>query len=298
MQVHWCHLHDRRMTAPFFFETIVEAMREPFNLVFQQRTPIEALDELPQGVPVAGFIFHMSRCGSTLVSQALAALDCNIVVSEAAPLRSILRAAGAGRATPGQASVWLRGLLNAYAQPRFASEARLIVKFMAADVLDIGLVRRAFPYVPWIFMTRDPAEILASQDRSLGVDLMLGQLAPELVGIVADVWTMGPNEYASHVLAAFARAGHGAYASGGGMILDYAELPDALQTKVCPHFGLPLDQGAIDRMAAVGGRHSKAPGTPYVLERDPNRTGAARFRSIATPITGDVMDALAMLRTA
>ena len=60
----------------------------------QQRTSIEALSELPPGVPIAGFIFHMSRCGSTLLSQALAAFESNIVVSEAAPLRSILPAAG------------------------------------------------------------------------------------------------------------------------------------------------------------------------------------------------------------
>ena len=95
--VDWCHLWSRRMVEPFFYETILQSMRDPFNLAFQQRTPIATLSEFPRGLPVAGFVFHMSRCGSTLISQALAAFESNIVVSEAGPLRSALRAASSGR---------------------------------------------------------------------------------------------------------------------------------------------------------------------------------------------------------
>jgi hypothetical protein len=71
--VAWCRLGSRRMVEPFFYETIVKAMTRPFNLVFHQQTPVDALALLPRGVKPAGFIFHMSRCGSTLLSQALAA---------------------------------------------------------------------------------------------------------------------------------------------------------------------------------------------------------------------------------
>lgn len=297
MQVDWCHLHGRRMTDPFLYATIADAMRAPFNLAFQQRTPIEALAELPPGAPVAGFVFHMSRCGSTLISQALAAFESDIVVSEAAPLRSVLRAARAGRAPPEQAVAWLRGLVNAYAQPRFSYEARLFVKFMAADVLDIALVRRAFPDVPWLFVTRDPAEVLASQARAAGIDLVRGQLVPDALGLAADaVWTMDATAYQAHVLAAFAGAARDAWPSGGGLVVDYAELPDALLTKVLPHFGLNADAGAIEVLRGVCARHSKAPDTPFVLDRDPNRAGAAPFRPIAAPITGEIMAALAALR--
>ena len=297
MQVDWCHLHASRMTDPFFYATIANAMREPFNLVFQQRTPIAALAELPQGVPVAGFIFHMSRCGSTLISQALAAFEADIVVSEAAPLRAVLRAARAGRASPEQAVAWLRGLVGAYAQPRFAYEARLFVKFMAADVLDIALVRGAFPDVPWIFVTRDPAEILASQARAAGIDLIRGQLAPDALGLAADaIWSMDVTAYQAHVLAAFARAACDAWPTGRGLIVDYAELPDALLTRVLPHFGLHADAAALDVLRGVCARHSKAPDTPFDAGQDPNRTGAAAFRSIAEPIIGEAMGALAALR--
>ena len=269
----------------------------PFNLVFQQRTPIEALAELPPGLPVAGFVFHMSRCGSTLVSQALAAFESAIVVSEAAPLRAMLRAAHSGRATPEAAQTWLRGLVNAYAQPRFSYEQRLVVKFMAADVLDIALVRQAFPAVPWIFMTRDPAEILASQSLAAGVDLMRGQIAPALVGLSEEaVWAMEPLAYAAHVLAAFAHRALMAHPDGKGLIVDHRELPDALWTRILPHFGLHADAEAVALMRAVAGRHSKRPAEIFAPDRDPNRGGAAPFRPVADAVAGEVMAALAALR--
>ena len=121
------------------------------------------------------------------------------MVSEAGPLRAALRAPRAGRATPDQAQAWLAGLVNAYAQPRFSYETRLFVKFMAADVLDIALVRRAFPDVPWLFLTRDPAEIMASQQTMAGIDLMRGEIPPEVLGLPEeDVWTMDATAYQAH----------------------------------------------------------------------------------------------------
>ena len=297
--VDWCHLDSRRMTEPFFYETVMNAMRDPFNLVFQQRTPIEALADLPPGLAPAGFVFHMSRCGSTLVSQALAAFEGNIVVSEAAPLRAALQAPRTGRATADQARAWFAGLVNAYAQPRFSYETRLFIKFMAADVLDIARVRQAFPDVPWIFVTRDPAEIMASQARMAGIDLTRGQIAPALLGLAEDeVWEMDALPYQAHVLAAFGRAALDAHPSGNGLILDHTELPAALWTKVLPHFGLSANQVAVEAMWAVSQHHSKAPGTAFAPERDPNRAGAAPFRAVIDAIVGPVMAALDALRTA
>ena len=69
--------------------------RLPFNLLFPRRTPVEVLtrwrEERP-GLAPTGFVFHLSRCGSTLVSQMLAALPQNVVLSEAGPINDALRA--------------------------------------------------------------------------------------------------------------------------------------------------------------------------------------------------------------
>jgi hypothetical protein len=72
--VDWCFMNDERFTHPFFTDTIRTRMREPFNLIFRHQTPIETLREIVGEDVIAptGFIFHMSRCGSTLVAQMLA----------------------------------------------------------------------------------------------------------------------------------------------------------------------------------------------------------------------------------
>jgi hypothetical protein len=92
--VDWCFLGKERLIEPFFDDSIQKRFRRPFNLTFRHQTPFEFLGELyerSKGIKPTGFIFHLSRCGSTLVSQMLAALPQNIVISEASPLDFALR---------------------------------------------------------------------------------------------------------------------------------------------------------------------------------------------------------------
>src|SRR5438270_6483250 len=91
----WCYLGDFRLTDPFFGESVRRAFRHPFRVLFRQQTPVDVLIERAAthpGIGPTGFIFHMSRCGSTLIAQMLAASDRNVVVSEAAPVQSALYA--------------------------------------------------------------------------------------------------------------------------------------------------------------------------------------------------------------
>ena len=52
---------------------------------------LEELNERSAGLAPSLFLFHVSRCGSTLISQMLAALPQNVVISEAGPMDAILR---------------------------------------------------------------------------------------------------------------------------------------------------------------------------------------------------------------
>src|SRR5687767_15028620 len=86
--VDWAYLGNERLTDPFFEQTITRCLADPANLLFRHETPIEVLRELYEehrGIEPNGLIFHMSRCGSTLIAQMLAAVSRNIVISEARP---------------------------------------------------------------------------------------------------------------------------------------------------------------------------------------------------------------------
>src|SRR4051812_38658825 len=70
----WMNMGEEDFTEPFFDDTIIRR-RKLNNLA---RKSLSSIDILPQwsneleSIPPSAFIFHVSRCGSTLASQLLA----------------------------------------------------------------------------------------------------------------------------------------------------------------------------------------------------------------------------------
>jgi len=91
-QVQWLYFGRKRLTESFFTESVRLVQRLPFNRLFRYRQSLADFVANARRVsPPQGFIFHMSRCGSTLVSQMIAALPDALAVSEAPPLDTILQ---------------------------------------------------------------------------------------------------------------------------------------------------------------------------------------------------------------
>src|SRR5678815_4595110 len=149
--VEWFHIGNARLTAPFFEDSIKKRRRVPFSLVFRPTTDINVLGELAPGIQPTGFIFHMSRCGSTLVSQMLAALDANIMVAEAPPIDEVLSISRNIKRDSDSAGVdLLRSVINAFGTRRFPQEKHLFIKLDSWAILDFDVIQKAFPDTPWI----------------------------------------------------------------------------------------------------------------------------------------------------
>jgi hypothetical protein len=268
--VEWA-IVDRRFEEPFFEQTVDRAMQHPFNRLFSRRTPpaaVEAFAGLQPVIEPNGFIFHMSRCGSTLVGQLLAALSDTIVLAEAQPLDAVLALAVASRSNEDQAKRLLRAMVHALAQPR-RGECRLFVKFHAWHVLLLPLIARAFPGVPWIFVFREPRAVLRSHDAIPGREVLAGAVAPELSGIPAGKSaTMSNAEHTARMLAAFCDAAIRAAASDRAAFIDYATLPGSVASTVARHFGCAPSVAERERMDAVAQTDTKRPGSPF-RERSP-----------------------------
>lgn len=295
MSVEWCHLGQRRFTDPFFYETIALEIGHPFNAAFRQRTLADDLPSLTAGLVPSGFVFHTARCGSTLCAQALAADPAHIVLSEPVPVRAMLEAPRLAPVAPERADAWLAGILNALARPRFPDERRVFVKFMAADVLDLGWIARLFPDVPWLFLYRDPLEILASQRRLGGGDTMPGAIPPQRLGLSPDaVFAMPAETYQLTAMAAFGHAAldEAARRPGRGLFLRYDDLPGALFDRVPAHFGFTPSAEARGAMEAATCRHTKAPDRAFTPDGDVKRREGAPWRETAEAIAGPVFSAL------
>jgi hypothetical protein len=271
----WCHLGDERFTDPFFEQTMRRAMHQPFNLLFSHRTPLNEIAATAGAneLRLAGLIFHMSRCGSTVVSQMLAALARNVVLSEPAPLDQIVRIPARLRARSHDELVpYLRGLVAAFSRRRRPQERDVFLKLDAWHILLLPLFRRAFPNVPWIFVYRDPLEVLASLARSRPPQMYPGWIDPALLTLAFDGSSL-MEAYTAHVLACLMRAAIEHHADGG-LLLEYGELPDTVCGRALSHLGLHYAESDLIAMRAAARLDVKQEGVPFRPDREAKQQSA------------------------
>jgi hypothetical protein len=275
--VEWTYAGERRLLDPFFESSIELLLSRPFNQLFRWATPMRLLAERARaqpGLAPNGFIFHMSRCGSTLVSQMLAALPQDIVVSEAPPIDTVLQARHLRAATTEDDQVpWLRWMMAALGVPR-NDERHFFVKLDAWHTLALPLIRRAFPDVPWVFLYRDPVEVLVSHDRQPGTQMVPSIVDPRLFGFdAADAMSMPAAEYRARVLARICEAAL-QHADSGALFVDYRELPEALASRILPHFGVAFADADLAAMNKAAQRDAKTPMLPFAPDSESKQSEA------------------------
>jgi hypothetical protein len=272
--VEWCHTAGLTFDDPFFDQTVQGAMRHPFRLLFGARTALGGIvDDAARApaLPVAGIVLHLSRCGSTLVARVLDALPRLLVLAEPGAVDTALRLASAGHRLPDGSVVGpahVRAVIDAAARPRHPSHAACVLKLDAWAVADLPVLRAALPGVPWVFVHRGGAAVLASHRRSRGAHVVPGALAGPW-----PAWDPGvppgldPDEHTARVLAATGQAALD-HAGPDGRFVDHADLPGAVAEVIAPHFGLELGPADREAMAAAAGRDAKNPVLPYEGERE------------------------------
>jgi hypothetical protein len=271
-QVEWCWLGSERFLHTFFDITIEHAQRLPFNSLFTHRTSIDDLSAwhaASPGIPPTGFIFHMSRCGSTLVSRMLMSLPENVVISEAGPVDYLARAA----AIPEEKRyAWLRAMLSALGQKRAGRETRYFIKFDSLSTDALPFIRRAFPAVPWIFLYRDAEEVLASQLGEPGAAMSPGIVRgpPVINRPHNETLSMSFEEYAARIIGTLCRCAS-LCAGDGGLLVNYMQLPDALWRGIAAHFGIRFSAAEIETMQDVAGFNAKHPRAKFAPDGEMKR---------------------------
>jgi hypothetical protein len=268
--VDWSHFGDRPLREPFFADSVQRCLDRPFNRLFRYGMAIDRFPEWLQAHPHLepdGFIFHMSRCGSTLVSQMLGALPGSIAISEAGPIDAVVNAR---RERPDlseeQQVLWLRWIIGALGQARRGDERHFFVKLDAWHTLDLQLFRRAFPAVPWIFLYRDPIEVLVSQLRQPGIHMIPALVAAERFGLTPEESWQAPAAYRARVLASICEPIARCEAIDRGLLIEYRQLPAALTTSIMPHFGMVGDERDRAALADVASRNAKTPGFAFTSD--------------------------------
>jgi hypothetical protein len=263
LAVEWRWLDNAPFREPFFADTVQLALQRPFTLLFPRETTLDELAELEPGLAPDGFILHLSRCGSTLLTQMLAAVPEFLVLSEPQLVNDVLRPPG----TDDERIRRLRLAISALGRPRTGGERAYVLKLDPWATHDLPLLRRAFPETPWLFLSRDPLEVLVSHRRQAGMQMLPTVVPPELFGVdFAGAAAMAFEQYGALVLGAICRQAL-EHRDERALFVDYRELPGAFE-RVLDWFGIDVDDAERDPIRAAALRDAKHPSRPFAVDTD------------------------------
>lgn len=275
LMLDWCYTGPKRFTEPFFPDSIDRLCWDYGVKLFRHQTSASEAKEWVEanpGLAPSGFIFHMSRCGSTLVSQMLAALPRNRMLSEPAaihlPLRAGLLDYGVSKAV---AIECLQTVVRALGRP-LPGESHYFLKLDCWHVLALPVIVGAFPATPWVFLYRDPAEVLISQVKMPGAWTVPSALEPELFGLsMAEFCSLPPYEYRARALAKICEAAVNYSNLGRSMFVNYDQLPEIVWGDLLRHFGVSCDQADAGLMRQAAQADAKTPQMAFSDDRQAKR---------------------------
>ncbi|MBD2755748.1 sulfotransferase family protein [Spirosoma validum] len=266
----WLHVGDHRFTEPFFDETVAHCKQYPYNSTrWQSVSTLSGLLDAAQtclSVPPSAFIFHVSRCGSTLLSQLLAISERHIMLSEMPLIDEVLRLPDT---TPSlgvseeERKAALKAIIHLLGAKRSGEENRLFVKLDSWNLFFYKTLRQLYPDVPFVLLYRSPDAVIRSHQKRRGMQAVPGLIEPELFGFNReDVRSM--DEYTAAVLERYFQTMLTIvdtdtnlhllnYQADGSAILH--ELINTLQIDVSPE--------EMDQMLERSQYHSKYPNQPF-----------------------------------
>ena len=206
----------------------------------------------------------------------LAAPPANIVLSEAGPIDAILRAHFRHADIPEERRVqWLQWLVGVLAWRRHPEEENLFIKFDCWHALFLPLIQRAFPTVPWIFVYREPIEVMASQTAQLGGQMIPGVLEPAMFGWdLPTTGRMALHEYGARVLGRICEAALAQVQSGHGKLVNYQQLPSPIWPALMAYWKVEFSTDETKRMFAAARLNAKNPVLPFEADSQAKQDSA------------------------
>ncbi|MBF0507631.1 MAG: hypothetical protein HQK57_01735 [Deltaproteobacteria bacterium] len=240
-------------------------------------TPLLALAEFGakfKALAPALFIFHATRCGSTLLARMIESHGANRVFIEPRSVITLLLNLPSSRELELKSDL-IRSLIGAYGLGAPSGQKKLVFKFASACNFHIEALKAAFPDTPCVFLYRDPVEILVSLVTEPATWLyengaeILSHILPHLK---KELKNLSIEQLACRYLERIFR--HMLEQADGSLkLINYTELPQAGIDLARDFLSCDIQEECRD----ILGRHSKKPGELFVPDTD-------RKRRLASPM--------------
>lgn len=267
----WLYLGDTDFDKPFFDETISKCKSLPENSTLKKSvSDITILEEWVleiEKVPPTAIIFHVSRCGSTLLSQLLATDLSNIVLSEVPFLDEILQM---GFSSGDTKSIYplFKSSVGLYGAKRKKNQQHLFIKADSWHIHFYKELREMYPQIPFFFLYRRPDEVIRSHQKHRGMHAVPGVIPPAIFGFDAEIAnSTNLDAYTSKVLETYYIAISNILAKDTlAFGFDYQEgIIHVIQTMLTK-CGISTTEEQLHLMAERSSHHSKFPGQVFAEE--------------------------------
>ena len=235
------------------------------------------------GVKVLDFtaaVFHESRCGSTLVANLLTALDPvkhRVYSESAAPVAALHSVCGDDyeHCTKQTAAAIFKDVVYLMSRSNDINEQRVFFKIQSIGSRHIEVFQLAFPDTPYLFVYRDPVQVLMSQlkygkHKANCVHAQERKVQPSAITNIVKKYATGAGrknprnlsseDYCAAHLATLTESVVNKF-TDKGIPVNYEDLPDALYHDIFPNaLRLTVDETALANMQAVAALYSKGHG--------------------------------------
>ncbi|GAB4045583.1 sulfotransferase family protein [Spirosoma litoris] len=268
----WLYTDELRFLEPFFDETISKCQSYPYNSgIMRAVSTLDGMIDMAKDVPYVpptAFIFHVSRCGSTLLSQFLGLNEQHIILSEVPFLDELLRLNIPSISSDEQDQAFMAAI-RLLGHKRTGAENRLFIKVDSWHVFYYETIRRLYPEVPIILLYRSPDEVVASHQKRRGMHAVPGLLPPALFGFdPADAITANFDDYTARVLERYLeRFLTIVKQDDQAFLLNYQADGIAMMQQFLQFLNLPSDIVDWSLVQQRSSRHAKYPDQKFKEER-------------------------------
>lgn len=183
----WLFAGEKQFTEPFFDDTIRFCKTLPENRKgYKIISDLSLLHDWHKAIPAhqpAAVIFHVSRCGSTLLSQLLSSNKDHVVLSEVPFFDALLRLKfRKGNYSTEAINDLVKAAVDFYAWKPGIEQCRVFIKTDSWHLHFYEQYRQLYPDALFVFLYREPLAVLQSQRNQKGIHAVPGLLEQELFG--------------------------------------------------------------------------------------------------------------------
>ena len=264
----WVDMRGERFESSFARETFrSRIMRSSADVRITRIEALETVDEVANGISPSGFVFHVSRCGSTLLRNMLGAVRRGLSIGEPAFVTPALSSE-----SPGAVQRRIHGGIKALGRAYTGQEKHFFIKFSSPHVGRLDVFEACFPDVPMLYLYRDPTEVFQKVIYGGGCGWLAMKSNPRraarFVGLdPVLIEEMSPDEYAARVIGRHYEIA-AEHSTHGLALLNYRNLtePDCIR-KVLEFFGLDVTDDEFDKVVAITKKNAKCSNKGLFIER-------------------------------